>query len=94
LIQALVERSQEVRKSFARSRVEEPDHRLLRVCRKRPRGRAAEQRDECTPPHSITSSVLLDRSSRNQSHQSGGRHRCGACSTQAQELVDVFRRFT
>ena len=39
-----------------------PDHRdriLLRVCREWPRGRrrAAEQRDEVAPPHSITSSA-------------------------------------
>jgi hypothetical protein len=50
VIQALVECSQEVRESFARSTVEEPDHRhrrLLRARRERPRGcRAAEQRDD------------------------------------------------
>src|SRR5262249_41463307 len=39
---------------------EEPDHRhrrLLGACRHRPRGRAAEQRDELAPLHSITSSA-------------------------------------
>jgi hypothetical protein len=48
----LVERSQEVRKSFARSSVEEPDHRLLRVRRReRPCGRcAAKQCDELASP--------------------------------------------
>src|SRR5262249_20437442 len=55
VIQALVECSQEVRESFARSTVEEPDRwhrRLLRACRERPRGRrAAEQRDEIASSH-------------------------------------------
>src|SRR5262249_12105333 len=39
---------------------EKPDHRhrrLLRACRERPRYRAAEQRDEFAPIHSITSSA-------------------------------------
>src|SRR2546430_828858 len=62
LIQALVERSQVVRKSFAGSSVEEPDHRhrrLLRARRERPHScPAAKQRDElATAAHSITSSA-------------------------------------
>jgi hypothetical protein len=62
LIQALVERRQVVRKSFAGSSVEEPDYRhrrLLRARRKRPpcSRRAAEQRNERAPLHSITSSA-------------------------------------
>src|SRR5215472_18124375 len=46
---------------LGRCRIEEPDHghcRLLRAHRQRPRGcRAAEQRYECAPLHSITSSA-------------------------------------
>src|SRR5262249_54069403 len=61
LIQALVERSQEVRESFSRPSVKEADHlhrRLLGVRRERPRGcRAAEQRDELASSHSMTSSA-------------------------------------
>jgi hypothetical protein len=48
LIEALVERSQEVRQSFARPTVEEPNHRrcwLLRARCERPRSRNSEQRD-------------------------------------------------
>src|SRR5262249_51329731 len=43
-----------------RTSFEIPDHRyrgLLRARRERPRRRAAEQRDEIAPPHSITSSA-------------------------------------
>src|SRR5262245_8341678 len=43
-----------------RRNAEETDHRhcaLLRACRERPRGRAAEQRDEIAAFHSITSSA-------------------------------------
>jgi len=62
VIQALVECSQEVRESFARSTVEEPDRwhrRLLRACRERPRGRrAAEQRDEIASSHAGHGGVL------------------------------------
>src|SRR5262249_30290933 len=46
---------------FRRAEVQIPDHRhqLLRARRERPRGgRAAEQRDEVAPLHSITSSAL------------------------------------
>src|SRR5580704_3020277 len=43
------------------STVKKPDHRqrrLLRACRERPPGgRAADQRNELAPPHSITSSA-------------------------------------
>src|SRR5262245_10767655 len=44
---------------FDRGAPEEPDHRhrLLRPRRQRPRRRAAEQRDNLAPPHSITSSA-------------------------------------
>src|SRR5262249_55349428 len=45
---------------IARSTIEKPDHRhrwLLRACRERPRGCAAEERDEVTSFHSITSSA-------------------------------------
>src|SRR6516162_4454913 len=41
--------------------VEEPNHRhrrLLRLRHHRPRGRAPEPRDECPPPHWITSSAV------------------------------------
>src|SRR5262249_36594006 len=46
--------------ALGRSGVDEPDHRhrrLLRAHRERPRSRAAEQRDELPPLHSITSSA-------------------------------------
>src|SRR5262245_62895719 len=45
--------------SIRRRTVEKSDHRnrLLRPRRERPRGSAAEQRDEVAPPHSITSSA-------------------------------------
>src|SRR5262245_16891069 len=63
LPQSLAESPQTVGKSVRRCGVEEPDHRhrrLLRACRKRQcsgRHRAAEQRDELAPVHSITSSA-------------------------------------
>src|SRR5262245_32577436 len=44
--------------------VEKADHRnswVLRVSCERPRRRAAEQRDELAPPHSITSSAVNKR---------------------------------
>src|SRR5262249_30015595 len=47
--------------TLGRSGVDEPDHRrrrLLRARRERPRRRAAEQRDEATAVHSITSSAM------------------------------------
>src|SRR5262249_14910383 len=60
LFQALTERGQEVWIRARHPRVEESDdrhRRLLRARRERPRRRAAEQRDELAPDHSITSSA-------------------------------------
>src|SRR5262249_24340143 len=46
-------------------RAQEPDRRqlprLLRACRQRPRRRAADERDELSSPHSITSSAATSR---------------------------------
>src|SRR5262245_3482495 len=50
-----------VGRGAGRAALEEPHHRrrrLLRTRHKRPRGRAAEQRDEYAPLHSITSSAM------------------------------------
>src|SRR5262249_22766056 len=58
--EALTEYAHTLRHSVRRSGVEEPYHwhrRLLRSRRERPRCRAAEQRDELAPSHSITSSA-------------------------------------
>src|SRR5262249_8294734 len=59
-LQALAESAHTILERV-RCGVEKPDHwhhRLLRARRKRPRSRAAEQRDEVAPPdHSITSSA-------------------------------------
>src|SRR5262249_5234632 len=59
--QSFSERGREVRTRLGRSLVKETDHGhrwLLRPRRERPCcGRAAEQRDELAPPHSITSSA-------------------------------------
>src|SRR5262249_39169765 len=61
LAEAFEEGSCVARRGIAYPAVDEPNHRhrrLLRPRRERPRGRhAAEQRDELTPPHSITSSA-------------------------------------
>src|SRR5262249_47711078 len=61
LLQTLAKCAQAVRVSVGRRGVKEPYHRhrrLLRPRHKRPRSRSApEQRDECAPPHSITSSA-------------------------------------
>src|SRR5262249_36829198 len=60
IFEALAECAQQVPDRFGRLVVEKPDHRhrlLLRARRERPRCRAAEQRDELAPLHSITSSV-------------------------------------
>jgi hypothetical protein len=61
VFEALTECAHALRHPVRRSGVEEPDHRhrlLLRTRGKRPgRGRAAEQRDELAPLHSITSSA-------------------------------------
>src|SRR4029077_18360968 len=60
-LQALAERGHEVRRVGGRRAADKPDHwhrRLLRARRKWPSSsRAAEQRDELAPPHSITSSA-------------------------------------
>src|SRR5262249_51196270 len=58
VVQALAERCQAIRCRWS-SRAQPSDNRpLLRACRKRPRSRrAAEQRDEVAPPHSITSAA-------------------------------------
>src|SRR5262249_7880229 len=59
--QALVERAHTVHPAIRRCTAKKPNHRhswLLRARRERPRCcRAAEQRDELPPPHSITSSA-------------------------------------
>src|SRR5262249_54578488 len=58
--QAATERGGEIGPVILTERVQEPDHRqrrLLRTCRERPCRRAAEQRDELAPSHSITSSA-------------------------------------
>src|SRR5262249_6765529 len=64
LFQSLAERTQADRVSgqVRRCAAEEPDHRhrrLLRARRERPRGSAAEQRDELAARHSITSSARV-----------------------------------
>src|SRR5215469_872073 len=67
VFEAQAECAQTVRHRVRRPGVKEPDHRRrrpLRACRKRPRShRAAEQRDEIAPFHSITSSARESRSS-------------------------------
>jgi hypothetical protein len=53
--------AQPLRERVRQSRIEKPYHRqcrLLRARRKRPRCRAAEQRDECASPHGPPSSGL------------------------------------
>src|SRR5262249_49072675 len=59
LAETLQKRTQDRCCLAGRSRAQEPDHRhrLLRARQERPRGRAAEERDERAPPHSITSSA-------------------------------------
>src|SRR4029077_2877714 len=61
LLEALAKPAQQLRTLVWPSHVEIPDHRhrrLLRSCHHRPRGRStAEERDEFSPPHSITSSA-------------------------------------
>src|SRR5215471_16188168 len=59
--QAMTDGGHEVWIVAGRPGTEEPDQRhrrLLRPCRKRPRRRATEQRDELAPSHSITSSAV------------------------------------
>src|SRR5215510_343221 len=46
-----------IRKRRAAEESDRRHRRLLRARRERPRGRAADQRDELAPPHSITSSA-------------------------------------
>src|SRR5262249_27249075 len=61
VLEALGKSAQRPQKSFGRLRIEKPNHRhrrLLRARRQWPRRRAAEQRDELTPSHSITSSAM------------------------------------
>src|SRR5262249_6234280 len=59
--QATVKSGEKLARQFERCEVEKPDHWhrwLLRARRERPRRRrAAEERDELAPPHSITSSA-------------------------------------
>src|SRR5262245_2526778 len=60
LAQAISERRSEISVSIRVTGIEKPNYghrRLLRARRERPRRRAAEQRDECAPSHSITSSA-------------------------------------
>src|SRR5262249_42895429 len=60
LLQPLPKRCDKWRGASSRRATEEPDHRhrrLLRARRERPRGCAAEQRDEIAAFHSITSSA-------------------------------------
>src|SRR5215831_16831500 len=61
VFQTLTDRGQEVRGVAGPLGGEEPDHRQRRLLRARPErpgdSRAAEQRDELTPLHSITSSA-------------------------------------
>src|SRR5262249_20856326 len=62
--QTLPEPGHKVCRGAGRPSAEEPDHRhrgLLRARRERPRGRAAKQRYELAPPHSITSSASESR---------------------------------
>src|SRR5262245_58230286 len=64
--QAAPERVNDVHELAGRFHAEKPDHRhrrLLRTRRKRPRCRAAEQRYELAPFHSITSSVRKSKDS-------------------------------
>src|SRR5262249_21826391 len=59
VFETLAECAQKVPECVRRLIVEKPDHRhrrLLCARRERPSGRAAEQRDEIAPLHSITSS--------------------------------------
>src|SRR5262249_26773956 len=60
VFQTLTERGEELWGVAGRPGGEDPDHwhhRLLRARRERPSSRAAEQRDELAPFHSITSSA-------------------------------------
>jgi hypothetical protein len=62
--ETLVERTQPTGIELGRRTAEEADHRhtcLLSARRERPRGRAAEQRDELAALHSITSSASASR---------------------------------
>src|SRR5215468_3889123 len=62
---AAIECSELLAPGSGRAAVEESDnrHRLLRTRRERPCRRAAEQRDERAPPHSISSSARPDSGS-------------------------------
>src|SRR5262249_40532064 len=58
--QPLAKSAQHIAVRIRRLAVKEPDHRhrrLLRARRERPRGRAADKRDELAPLHSMTSSA-------------------------------------
>jgi hypothetical protein len=64
VFEALAKCAQAFREPVRRYAAEEPDdrhRRLLRARRQRPRGRAAEQRDELAASHSITSSARASR---------------------------------
>src|SRR5262249_5955577 len=64
LVQALPECTDKLSRAGRPRAAEEPDHRhrrLLRARRDRPRRRAADERDELPPSHSITSSARARR---------------------------------
>src|SRR5262249_20435376 len=64
LANAMPERGHKVGSAAGRRGAENPDHRhrlLLRARREGPRRRAADERDELAPPHSITSSARASR---------------------------------
>ena len=109
VLQALAKCAQTVRERVRRCGVEEPDHRhrrLLRARRERPRSRrAAEQRDELAPLHSITSSARASSDGRHveaerlrglevDGHFELGRrlHRQVGGLGAAQDAVDIGRR--
>src|SRR5262249_22724556 len=73
--------------------VKEPNHRhrrLLRACRERPHGRAAEQRDEIAAPHALHPKGKDQRSSiagRSVHRSKSGRLMSGSSTTEAVEAM-------